>query len=171
MTRTCFLLLIALYTNLQSYAQWEPKTAPILTTWGEKLDTNSVLPEYPRPQMVRDQWINLNGPWDFTMTDSSSEVPRHFDERILVPFCVESTLSGVTRKVTSKDALWYRKNISLEKPSNRQRVLLHFGAIDWHTSLWINGQKIGEHAGGYDPFYFDITEALNKKDAQITLRV
>jgi len=171
MTRTYILLLFALFASLPQYAQWEAKTAPLLTSWGEKLDTNNVLPEYPRPQMVRKHWINLNGTWDFTKTDSASEEPRHFDERILVPFCVESTLSGITRKVTSKDALWYRKNILLEKPTNGQRVLLHFGAVDWHTSLWINGQKIGEHAGGYDPFYFDITAALNKKNAQVTLRV
>ena len=162
---------MALFTSLQSYAQWEPKISPILTPWGEKLDTNNVLPEYPRPQMVRKNWINLNGTWDFAMTDSASEVPVHFVERILVPFCVESTLSGVTRKVTRKDAMWYQRNLRLEKPADGHRILLHFGGVDWHASLWINGQKIGEHAGGYDPFYFDITEALNKKDVQITLRV
>jgi hypothetical protein len=171
MTRTYLLLLLALFTPLQSFAQWEPKISPILTPWGEKLDTNSVLPEYPRPQMVRKNWINLNGAWDFTLTDSASEVPGHFDDRILVPFCVESTLSGVTRKVTRKNAMWYRKHLRLEKPTNGQRILLHFGGVDWHASLWVNGQKIGEHAGGYDPFYFDVTEALNKKDIQITLRV
>ncbi|MEE9463203.1 MAG: beta-galactosidase, partial [Bacteroidales bacterium] len=120
MTRTSLLLLLALFTPLQSFAQWEPKISPILTPWGEKLDTNSVLPEYPRPQMVRKNWINLNGAWDFTLTDSASEVPGHFDDRILVPFCVESTLSGVTRKVTRKNAMWYRKHLRLEKPTNGQ---------------------------------------------------
>ncbi len=172
MTRNYLLFLLALFANLQSFAQWEPKISPIITPWGEKLDTNNVLPEYPRPQMVRENWMNLNGSWDFTMTDSASEVPQNFDERILVPFCVESTLSGITGKVTSKDAMWYRKNLQMDLPANGQRVLLHFGGVDWHASLWINGQKIGEHAGGYDPFYFDITEALNKKGNQdIILRV
>jgi hypothetical protein len=172
MNRTCQFFLIALCTTLQSYAQWEPKISPMLTPWGEKLDTSSVLPEYPRPQMVRKNWINLNGSWDFALTDSASGMPGHFDDRILVPFCVESTLSGVTRKVTGRDAMWYRKHFRLDKPRNRQRILLHFGGVDWHTSLWINGQKVGEHAGGYDPFYFDITEALNRKGVQaITLRV
>jgi hypothetical protein len=122
--------------------------------------------------MVRNNWINLNGYWDFTMTDSSGEVPVNFDDRILVPFCVESTLSGVTRKVTRGDALWYQKHLRLEKPRDGQRILLHFGGVDWHTSLWINGRKIGEHAGGYDPFHFDITEALDRNGVQVlTLRV
>jgi hypothetical protein len=172
MTRTFLLLLIALSTSPRLHAQWEPKISPILTTWGEKLDTNNVLPEYPRPQMVRENWVNLNGTWDFTLTDSASGVPGHFDDRILVPFCVESTLGGVTMKVTRKDAMWYQKVLRLEKPADGQRILLHFGGVDWHTSLWINGQMIGEHAGAYDPFYFDVTEALNKKGIQsITLRV
>ncbi len=172
MTRTLILLLIALFSVPGSHAQWEPKVSPILTSWGEDLDTNSVLPEYPRPQMVRKNWMNLNGYWDFALTDSAAGVPGQFDEKILVPFCVESTLSGITRKVTRRNAMWYRKNLKLEKLSGGQRILLHFGGVDWHTSLWINGQKIGEHAGGYDPFYFDVTAALNKNGRQdITLRV
>jgi beta-galactosidase/beta-glucuronidase len=172
MTRTYLLFLLTLFTTLQSYAQWEPKISPIITSWGEKLDTNSVLPEYPRPQMVRKNWINLNGTWEFALTDSASEVPGQFEERILVPFCVESTLSGITRKVTRRDAMWYRKYLRLEQPKKGQRILLHFGGVDWHASLWINGQKIGEHAGGYDPFCFDVTEALNKKGNQdIILRI
>lgn len=171
MTRTLLLFLLALFTTFQSYAQWEPKISPILTRWGESLDTSNILPEYPRPQMVRKNWSNLNGTWDFTLSDSASDIPGDFDDRILVPFCVESTLSGITRKVTRKDAMWYRKILRLEKPRNGQRILLHFGGVDWHTTLWINGRKIGEHSGGYDPFYFDITEALNKKNNQITLRV
>jgi len=172
MTRTFLLLFTTLFTTLQSHAQWDPKISPILTPWGEKLDTSSVLPEYPRPHMVRNNWFNLNGYWDFAMADSASDAPGQFYDRILVPFCVESTLSGITRKVTRKDAMWYRKNLSLKKPKDGQRILLHFGGVDWHTSLWINGQKIGEHTGGYDPFYFDVTSALNKKGKQdITLRV
>mgnify|MGYP001828626004 FL=1 len=172
MTRSTLLVFLALSTGLQTFAQWEPKISPILTPWGEKLDTSQVLPEYPRPQMVRKTWINLNGTWDFALADSASDMPVHFNGKILVPFCVESSLSGVTRKVTRKEAMWYRKKILLQKPENGQRILLHFGGVDWHTILWINGQKMGEHAGGYDPFYFDITEVLKKKGEQeIILRV
>ncbi len=172
MTRPFLLLIVILLMTVQAYAQWEPKISPILTSWGEKLDTASVLHEYPRPQMVRENWTNLNGFWDYALTDSAGQKPEHFDGRILVPFCVESTLSGVTQKVTSKDAIWYQKHLHLDKPVNGQRLLLHFGGVDWHTSLWINGQKIGEHMGAYDPFYFDITDALNFNDHQvITLKV
>lgn len=172
MTRSCFLILFALSTCIQTYAQWEPKISPILTPWGEKLDSTSVLPEYPRPQMVREEWTNLNGTWDFALTDSASMAPEQFQEKILVPFCVESTLGGITRKVTRRDAMWYQKKLSMEKPENGQRILLHFGGVDWHTSLWVNDQLIGEHAGGYDPFYFDVTDALNKKKGQvITMKV
>ena len=172
MTRSTVLLLLFLSAGFQTPAQWKPKIAPILTPWGEKLDTSQVLPEYPRPQMVRKTWINLNGTWDFALADSASDVPVHFEEKILVPFCVESTLGGVTMKVTPRDAMWYRKKIQLQKPENGQKILLHFGGVDWQTTLWINGLKMGEHAGGYDPFYFDITEALRKKGEQeIILRV
>jgi hypothetical protein len=166
------LLLMAILSTHHAHAQWQPRKTTLLTSWGEKLDTGNVLPAYPRPQMVRPQWTNLNGYWDFTMTDSASEMPGNFDQRILVPFCAESTLSGITRKVTPGDALWYRKEIGLEKPRDGQRILLHFGGVDWHTVLWINGHRMGEHSGGYDPFTFDITEALNRKGIQsITLRV
>ncbi len=172
MTRIPLLFLLALSAGFPSIAQWEPKTSPILTPWGENLDTSQVLPAYPRPQMVRKNWTNLNGWWDFALTDSAVVWPGSFTERILVPFCVESTLSGITRKVTGADAMWYRRRIRLDKPRDGGRILLHFGGVDWHTSLWINGQKAGEHAGAYDPFYFDVTEALVKKGFQeITLRI
>ena len=166
------LLLMAILSTQYAHAQRHSRKSPLLTSWGEMLDTSNVLPAYPRPQMVRPEWTNLNGYWEFTMTDTACEMPGNFDGRILVPFCVESTLSGITGKVTPGDALWYRKKIRLEKPGDRQRVLLHFGGVDWHTVLWINGRKMGEHSGGYDPFSFDITEALERKGVQsITLRV
>ena len=172
MDRILLLLLMALAGTLHPYAQWEPRKVPLLTPWGEDLDTGRVLPSYPRPQMVRGNWANLNGYWDFAMTDSAADWPASFEDKILVPFCAESTLSGVTRKVTRRDALWYRKTFRLDKPRDRQRVLLHFGGVDWHARLWINGHLIGEHTGAYDPFYFDITNARARKGEQvITLRV
>jgi hypothetical protein len=122
--------------------------------------------------MVRESWINLNGTWSFSLTDTVSERPSGYDGEILVPFCVESTLGGVTKKVTAENAMWYSRELPLEKPAEGERILLHFGAVDWHCMVWVNDEPVGEHYGGYDPFSFDITDALNKKEKQtLTLRV
>lgn len=143
----------------------------LLTPWGEKLDKSSVLPEYPRPQMTREQWVNLNGEWDFALTPIDAEQPQEFGERILVPFPVESALSGVTRTVTPEDAVWYRRTFD---PVERdgQRILMHFGAVDWETKVWVNGVEVGEHRGGFDAFSFDITDALSAEGPQtVVVRV
>ena len=138
---------------------------PLLTTWGEQLDKSDVLPEYPRPQMVRDAWTNLNGEWDFAITTADASEPKAFDKKIVVPFPVESVLSGVTSTVKPEDAVWYQRDFD---PGKRDggRVLLHFGAVDWQAKVWVNGVEVGEHTGGYDPFSFDITKALTAKGPQ-----
>ncbi|HEC41964.1 MAG TPA: beta-galactosidase [Bacteroides sp.] len=153
-------------------AQWSPIKSPIMTVWGEQINPDSVLSEYPRPHMVRENWINLNGIWLFSLTDTVSGRPTGYDSKILVPFCVESTLGGVTKKVTAENAMWYSRELPLEQPMEGERILLHFGAVDWHCMVWVNDEPVGEHYGGYDPFSFDITEALNKNGKQtLTLRV
>ncbi len=146
-------------------ASGEAAVRPLLTTWGEQLDRSAVLPEYPRPQMVRVSWTNLNGEWDFALAPSGDGEPETFERKIVVPFPVESVLSGVASEVRPEDAVWYRRKFDPGKHDG-QRVLLHFGAVDWQTKVWVNGIEVGEHTGGYDPFSFDITKALTAKGPQ-----
>lgn len=140
---------------------WKPVAGKMLTPWSGQVSSTAPLPEYPRPQLVRPRWQNLNGLWDFAVIPEVAPRPDQYQGRILVPFAIESTLSGVGRKVTRDDAIWYHRTFGLETPPRPgRRQLLHFGAVDWQASVWINGTLVGTHKGGYDPFTFDITEAL-----------
>lgn len=141
--------------------EWAPVGDRIITVWGENLDPADVLSEYPRPQMVREQWMNLNGLWEYAITPIES-VPEEMDGHILVPFAVESALSGVGRAVTENDALWYSREITIPKDWDGQRIILHFGAVDWKAEVYVDDRLVGEHTGGYTPFSFDITDALGK---------
>src|ERR1700677_403908 len=139
---------------------WHPAKAPLMTRWAAEVNPTNVLPEYPRPQLVRPDWANLNGLWDYAITrDSVSKVPP-FAGKILVPFPVESALSGVMKRFDENGKLWYHRAFSLPESWHGQRVRLHFGAADWQCEVWVNGRYIGRHQGGYDPFTFDITDAL-----------
>ena len=142
-------------------AQWELARGPMATKWAKEVSPRNVHPEYPRPQMVRGQWQNLNGLWEYAIRPQREEAPEGFDGRILVPFAAESALSGVMKKVGEENRLWYRRAVEVAKPGDGKRLLLHFGAVDWHAVVSVNGRKVGEHKGGYDPFTFDITDALN----------
>ena len=141
--------------------EWAPVGDRIITVWGENLDPADVLPEYPRPQMVREQWVNLNGLWEYAIAPIEA-VPEEMDGHILVPFAVESALSGVGRAVTENDALWYSREITIPKDWDGQRIILHFGAVDWKAEVYVDDRFVGEHTGGYTPFSFDITDALGK---------
>ncbi len=153
-------------------AAWKPVTGRIMTRWAAEVKPDLVLPEYPRPQMVRDRWLNLNGLWDYAVTAKDAGRPASWDGQILVPFAVESALSGVGKPVGPAKALWYRRTVSVPKDWRGGRVLLHFGAVDWECSIWINGLESGTHRGGYDPFTLDITGALKRGVKQeIILRV
>jgi hypothetical protein len=143
-----------------SGASWRPAEGPLATRWSAAVDPTRVLPEYPRPQLVRDNWLNLNGLWDFAIAPRTATPPDTVWRKILVPFPVESALSGVMRNVTENDRLWYRRTFELPGGWQEQRILLHFGAVDFETVVWLNGREIGQHRGGYDPFHFDITDAL-----------
>lgn len=128
-----------------------------MTRWANDVDPECPWPEYPRPQFVRNEWMNLNGLWEYAIVDQHVEKVNKYDGKILVPYCVESALSGVSRRVTKKDRIWYRRKFSLSKDWSDRDILLHFGAVDWKCSVWVNGLMVGEHSGGYDPFQFDIT--------------
>ena len=166
-----FLLsLPALALLLGAQAQWKPVANKILTPWAEKVDPAKPLPEYPRPQLVRSGWTNLNGLWQYgILPKEQTTVPAQFDGNILVPFAVESALSGVARTVGKDSVLWYKRSFAGPVAKNKN-VLLHFGAVDWLCDVYVNGTKVGTHQGGYDPFSFDITTAL-KKGAQQELAV
>ena len=131
----------------------------IFTKWGESLDKNNILQEYPRPQFVRNSYLNLNGEWEYSLNEEN-ETPE-FYEKIIVPFPIESPLSGVEDKLSPGKILWYKKIIDLTKIENKGRFLLHFGAVDQFTEVFINDKKVGEHDGGYTSFLFDITNYIN----------
>ena len=142
---------------------WKPAGEKIMTEWGENIDPNNVLPEYPRPQLVRGEWINLNGLWDYAIKPANEEMPEIFDGKILVPFAVESALSGVGKSVGEDDALWYSREFKLPKEWKNSRIRLNFGAVDWKAEVYVDDKFVGEHKGGYAPFAFDITDSLSKK--------
>lgn len=153
--------------------EWKPAKGPIATRWAQDLSPANAHRDYPRPQLVRTDWTNLNGLWDYAITAKDATQPAQFSGQILVPFPIESALSGVMKQVGSDQRLWYRRKIELPASSRaHHRILLHFGAVDWETTVWVNGHKVGEHRGGYDPFTFDITDALgNKTEAEIVVAV
>ena len=133
------------------------------TVWGDKLDPNHILEEYPRPQMRRDSYLNLNGAWDFAITETEASPKKH-DGEILVPFSPESELSGVNRTLLPSQTLWYRRVLRLPDGFNRGRVLLHFGAIDQIATVYVNETELASHVGGYTPFSVDITAALQDEN-------
>jgi len=159
-------VLLLLFFSLQINAQdWTMKEAPLMTKWAEKVNPDAPLPEYPRPQMVRDEWMNLNGIWEYKSGNENDAVPagESLSGKILVPYPVESALSGV---MEHHERLWYRKLFEVPSDWSGKRVLLHFGAIDWESEIYINGTSLGIHKGGYDPFYFDITPYLTGSGEQ-----
>lgn len=145
---------------------WEPAGARLLTRWASELDPSNVWPEYPRPQLVRETWQNLNGSWQYAIRPKGEAQPPAWDGEILVPFAVESALSGVGRPVGPEQRLWYRRTFEVPETWHGNRTLLHFGAVDWHAVVWVNGQKAGEHRGGYDPFFFEVTDVLRETGTQ-----
>ncbi|WP_373515173.1 glycoside hydrolase family 2 protein [Persicitalea sp.] len=175
--RLLSILLFALTGVASSLAQttsWKPVGDKIKTQWASQVDPAKPLTEYPRPQMIRPGWQNLNGLWDYAIAPKtiSDTPPAKFDGKILVPFAVESSLSGVGRTVGKDSLLWYRTTVSFSSKLKNERALLHFGAVDWLCDVYINGKRVGSHQGGYDPFYFDITSLLVEGTQQeIVLRV
>ena len=152
-------------------AAWEPAKGPLMTRWARDVTPERVWPEYPRPQMVRDEWLNLNGLWNYAIRPQADAEPAEWDGEILVPFAVESALSGVMKSVQPNERLWYRRSFTPPALGDGQRLLLHFGAVDWKCRVFVNGKEVGQHTGGYDPFTFDITSALQPGENELVVAV
>ena len=162
------LLLLFFLCSQASFSQ----TARLKTPWTDQVSKDSPHSEYPRPQLVRSSWQNLNGQWDYAILPKGSLPEMGFAGKITVPFPVESYLSGVQKPVGPENELWYEKTVDLSLDRKGKRVLLHFGASDWETEVWVNGTSVGKHFGGFDSFSFDITEQLAKtKTQKIRVRV
>lgn len=153
------------------FSQWKPAGDKIKTEWADKVDPQNVLPEYPRPIMERQQWLNLNGLWDYAITKKDAPLPKTFDGKILVPFAIESSLSGVGKTVKADQSLWYERKFQIPEDWKGKNVLLNFGAVDWKAEVFVNGNKIGEHTGGYTPFSFNITKNLKDGENSLAVRV
>ncbi len=168
-------LLVTVLTILSLFArsqQWQPDGDRLKTDWTTKVDPENPLPEYPRPALVREQWLNLNGLWDYAILAKGSPVPAKFDDKILVPFPVESSLSGVQKPIGDQQELCYSTSFSIPASSKNRRVILNFGAVDWKADIWINDVRIGSHQGGNTAFSFDITPVIVQgKPEKLTVRV
>src|SRR6185369_352043 len=155
-----FLLISFASAHLCASADWQTAEGPLKTRWAKDVSPQNAHPEYPRPQLVRKNWLNLNGLWDFAVVAKTAARPEEFQGQILVPFPIESALSGVMKRVSENDRIWYRRTFELPQKWIGQRIILHFGAVDFEAAVYLNGKEIGQHRGGYDGFSFDITDSL-----------
>ncbi len=143
----------------------------LTTPWTELVDSISVLGEYPRPIMEREDWMSLNGYWDYAICDSGMVCPDTYDGRILVPFCVESYLSGVEKPVTKDSELWYHRTFTIPEEWAGKHIILNFGAVDWRADVWVNDRHLACHKGGFTSFSIDITDALCDSVQELVVRV
>ena len=164
-------ILVAAMVTTVLQAQWQPQGNRIKTPWAEKVNPANVLPEYPRPIMERSEWMNLNGLWDYAICPAGQVTVESYDGQILVPFPVESSLSGVMKTVGKNNELWYHTSFILPKTWKGRHVLLHFGAVDWRCEVFVNNIKIGGHQGGYAAFSFDITPYLSAGKQELVVKV
>lgn len=169
----CLLALMVSSLVICAADSWKPAPGRLMTKWAKDVSPKNALKEYPRPQMVRENWQNLNGLWDYAITSTNATgAPTKWNGKILVPFPIQSALSGVMTNVFETNRLWYRRTFAVPSKWKSKRVLLNFGAVDWDSTVWVNGKEIGKHQGGYDAFTFDITDALNAKgDNEIVVSV
>lgn len=170
MKRNLIAFLLTVAAVATASAEWKIAGDKIRSTWAENIDVNNVLAEYPRPQLERAEWQNLNGLWSYAITEVDAAMPSTFDGEILVPFAIESALSGVQKNLKDTDALWYHREFTVPSKWFTQRVMLNFGAVDWSADVYVNNILVGSHTGGYTPFSMDVTAAL-KKGATQTLSV
>jgi hypothetical protein len=158
--------------TISAHAQeWRMQPTPIETRWAKEVSPDNALPAYPRPQMVRPTWKNLNGCWDYAITPKDASAPGQYAGAILVPYPLESALSGVKKNLQPTDNLWYHRKLVRPVTRHGERILLHFGAVDWQTTVYVNGMEVGRHSGGYTAFTFDITTQLQDGENDLILRV
>jgi hypothetical protein len=153
------LVFLSVSCTHKTEVNWKIAENPLLTKWAKDVDPLKPWMEYPRPDLVRTDWMDLNGIWDYAITPKGVK-PDRWNGTILVPYPVESALSGVRKKVTENENLWYKRSFNLPNVWKRKHILLNFEACDWETTVWVDGKEVGTHRGGYDPFTFDITESL-----------
>jgi hypothetical protein len=160
-----------LIQSASGQAGWQLQPVPLQTRWAKEVGPDNALKEYPRPQMQRPEWTNLNGLWEYAITKKDADKPQKFDGEILVPFPVESALSGVKKTLLPDESLWYKRTISQPELKNKERLLLHFGAVDWQTTVFVNGKEVGTHTGGYTEFTFDISDLLKNGENELCVKV
>lgn len=161
------LTVILLFICVSVYAQkWQAAGEKMKTRWAEKITPENVWKEYPRPQFERSDWINLNGIWEYSIQKKNQMQPKQYQGDILVPFCVESSLSGVMGEVLPEDRIWYKRNFDVPANWADKSVILNFEAVDYATTVYVNGAVVGSHKGAYDRFSFDITEYISQKGTQ-----
>ncbi|MBO9727323.1 MAG: glycoside hydrolase family 2 [Chitinophaga sp.] len=181
LTCLAFALSISTYVNAQSpqnipvsnsdAGRYKMQPIHLQSRWAKDVNPNNALKEYPRPQMIRSNWENLNGLWQYAITDLSESKPINYSGYILVPYPVESALSGVQKKLMPNNLLWYKRSISKPKLNSDERLFLHFDAVDWKATIYVNGKEIGEHTGGYQNFSFDITDYLKSGQNELIVKV
>jgi hypothetical protein len=172
-TRLIGALMCTLLIIPTTFAQqaWQPVNVRLATRWTKDVSPDNALKEYPRPQLVRKEWTNLNGLWHYAVTDTSVQIlPAHADGEILVPYPLESALSGVQKMLKPNQYLWYKKTVSMPVQPGK-RTILHFGAVDNEATIFVNGKNVGSHKGGYTAFSFDITKALHNGENEIAVKV
>ena len=164
-TSIIFILVLLLQYSFIQAQNWAPVPGQIMTNWANNVTPENVWKEYPRPQMVRTDWLNLNGLWDFEITErDTNKIAINYARKILVPFCVESALSGIKETITGKQQMIYRRFFSIPSHWNQKHLILHFEAVDYEAKVWVDGKYVGIHKGGYDHFQFDIAGFLNKDE-------
>ena len=172
MNRTILTFLLAAGSILNAPAQaWRPAGDKLKTAWADEVDPACPLPEYPRPTLVRPEWRNLNGLWDYAILPADAPQPERFDGKILVPYPVESSLSGVQRRLTENEVLWYERRFTVPAGWRQGALLLHFGAVDWEADIYLNGIRVGGHKGGYTAFSIDIAPYLTRGEQTLAVRV
>ena len=155
----------------QTNAQWKPVGDKIKTPWVEKVNPKLPWNVYPRPQLKRAQWMNLNGQWNYAIKDLQSGEPASFDGKILVPYPIESSLSGVGKSLTKDNILWYSRTFTIPSAWKGKNVKLNFGGVDWKAEVFVNGVSVGSHTGGFAPFSLDITSALKPGSNKLSVKV
>jgi hypothetical protein len=168
---SCSVVFVALFVfTASAQTDWKPGNFRLPTRWSKEVSPTNALPEYPRPQMTRGNWTNLNGLWDYAITAKDAAQPSSFEGKILVPYPIESALSGVQKSLMPDQNLWYNKKINIE-PKAGEKTLLHFGAVDYQCWVFVNGKEAGTHTGGYTAFTLDITGLIKSGENDVTIKV